>query len=497
MKKIILILATSASIAFGQGSLTPPTAPAPSMKTLTELNDSLTQVSNSVKQLETRIDVLSLYTGDTSESAYTITQPGSYYLSQNITIPAGKQTCIMIYASGVTLDLNGFSLIGPNSANLTYGAFISSGNDFPVIKNGTIKLFKYGILCEGKCASFDSLKVSSCTSTGMILKASAQIKNCSFIENTGSGLLTQNACIISDCISGANQGFGIESGDSCIFTHCSTYQNALGGIKTGKGNSLVACTARSEENTGIEVSDQSVIINGAVYLSDAGEGIKLGSGCIADQCTSSQNSENGFKVGQKCILSFCLAQYNQGLGIEADVCANIVNCTALENEGAYAIRTGWGSSIRDCTGSLTSGGGIQSGNGSLLLRCIAKENTGVGITAGSDNIVKDCTSFNNNSTGIRIAYRTLVTNNQSHENGGSGLYVTGSGNRIEKNHLNKNNNGISVPSGNDGNFIVNNSCSQNANQNYLIYGTQTRGPYYKPGDLIIAPLNPWTNFKLD
>ena len=46
------------TLTFGQGSLTPPSAPAPTMKTLAELDASITQVSNLVKQVGVDLDVM-------------------------------------------------------------------------------------------------------------------------------------------------------------------------------------------------------------------------------------------------------------------------------------------------------------------------------------------------------------------------------------------------------------------------------------------------------
>src|ERR1051325_5982475 len=74
------------SVVLAQGNLAPPGAPAPTMKSLA--------------QIEPRTPISSL--------PFSITQPGSYYLSGNLTGTTG----ITIAASGVTLDLNGFELVG-------------------------------------------------------------------------------------------------------------------------------------------------------------------------------------------------------------------------------------------------------------------------------------------------------------------------------------------------------------------------------------------------
>ena len=72
--------------AFAQGSLTPPGAPAPTMKSL--------------DQIEARTPISSL--------PFTISASGSYYLTKNLAVTSGN--AIVISAEGVTLDLNGFTL---------------------------------------------------------------------------------------------------------------------------------------------------------------------------------------------------------------------------------------------------------------------------------------------------------------------------------------------------------------------------------------------------
>src|SRR5882724_3568968 len=75
---------------FAQGSLTPPGAPAPTMKTLT--------------QIEPRRPISSL--------PFTINTSGSYYLTTNLVGVVGSDG-ISIVASDVTIDLGGFTLLGP------------------------------------------------------------------------------------------------------------------------------------------------------------------------------------------------------------------------------------------------------------------------------------------------------------------------------------------------------------------------------------------------
>src|ERR1039458_5339386 len=85
---LCVLCATLSAIqrASAQGSLTPPGAPAPTMLTLS--------------QIEPRTPITSV--------PYTISIPGSYYLTTNIT--ATTSNSIVINTNGVTLDLSGFTI---------------------------------------------------------------------------------------------------------------------------------------------------------------------------------------------------------------------------------------------------------------------------------------------------------------------------------------------------------------------------------------------------
>ena len=51
--------------------------------------------------------------GDAPGFPVTISVPGSYRLSGNLTVPDANTTAILVTADNVTVDLNGFSIIGP------------------------------------------------------------------------------------------------------------------------------------------------------------------------------------------------------------------------------------------------------------------------------------------------------------------------------------------------------------------------------------------------
>ena len=104
---------------FAQGDLTPPPGPPmPTMKTLDQLD----------AKLETRTPISAL--------PFTISQPGSYYMTGNLMGVAG-QDGITIAASDVTLDLMGFALTGV--AGSLKGVRISGGAFNIAVRNGTVR----------------------------------------------------------------------------------------------------------------------------------------------------------------------------------------------------------------------------------------------------------------------------------------------------------------------------------------------------------------------
>jgi hypothetical protein len=79
------------------------------------------------------------FAGDSSGYPVTITEPGSFRLTGNLTTSNVDTTLISISADNVTIDLNGFSLIGPvtcsGSPNVCSGS--GSGDGISVSKTWT------------------------------------------------------------------------------------------------------------------------------------------------------------------------------------------------------------------------------------------------------------------------------------------------------------------------------------------------------------------------
>ncbi len=114
------------AMVFG-GPITPPGgAIAPTGKTLDEIFNKIPAVGGA----DGRIPI----PGGTS--AVTISQPGSYVLTGNISV-SGAANAILIAASDVTLDLNGFKVMQSNNTGPST-IFVNTAQANAVIRNGTV-----------------------------------------------------------------------------------------------------------------------------------------------------------------------------------------------------------------------------------------------------------------------------------------------------------------------------------------------------------------------
>jgi hypothetical protein len=158
--------------ACAQGNLTPPGAPAATMK-------SLSQIDSHLSQVEPRTPISSL--------PFDIINPGSYYLTTNLTGPSGY-TGIVVDTNNVTIDLNGFYLLG---ATGTFHAIsIPSTNTANItVRNGTIGGWSggYAISSFGRNMTVEHLTVFGCYS-GATVGAGSVVRDCLFYGNNQNGL---------------------------------------------------------------------------------------------------------------------------------------------------------------------------------------------------------------------------------------------------------------------------------------------------------------------
>jgi parallel beta-helix repeat protein len=407
----ITVTLASAAAYLLAGPLNPPVGPVVSThKTLTEV--------------EPRTAINATNTPGDADSLYKITQPGSYYLTGNITGVVGKHG-IEIAASGVTLDLNGFDLEGVPAMGAFDGvsATVASLTNIVVV-NGSVRNWGQ----DG--VNLGSQSVDGCRIEGV--QASGNLR-----VGVYAGLRSQ----VSNC-SGAGGLYGLFAEEGSTLLNCSATGSSIVGIGTRFGCTLSNCSASDNTGDGISIYHSSMLSNCSAY-NNIGHGIVTGYACTLSNCSAYQNSGSGINVGPSCLVLDSTALFNNLNGIVTSSACTVTNCSAYENYSS-GIRTAQGSTVTNCSACL---------------------NLNHGILAGDVNSVVGCTVTNNAFDGIRVNHFSRVVDNTCSGNGTAGLYsgIFAAGNRnvIEGNHVTDNDAGISGNAGFVGNVMIRNNAAGN------------------------------------
>ena len=313
---------------FGQGSLTPPGAPSPTLKTL--------------QQIEPRTDLQAptLPPGVSTDANYhfIIDQPGSYYLSANLGVT--KTNGIRINAEGVTLDLNGYQ-ISRASGSGGDAIDIAGTSHRTSIRNGSVKGFAYGISALfgpgfPRACVFRDLTVSGCTNSGILAGEAAVLESCRAYDNSGPfGIRAENGSLLINCAASFNVATGIFANSGSSLINCiATGNSGTYGIFANGGCTIINCTARANVSSG------------------TGYGVYAEGASTVIGCTSASNSSTG-------------ATPTAGVGIHAGSGSTVKDCTVQGNKGD-GIRVGANSQVLgntcDANGNGTAGAPVNAAN---------------------------------------------------------------------------------------------------------------------------------------
>jgi parallel beta-helix repeat protein len=363
-------LLASASVLLAQGSLTPPGAPAATMKTL--------------DQVEPRAPIPG------GASAFNITAPGSYYLTGNITVPNGHG--IVIDASDVTLDLMGHT-IATNATGTGDGVQVSIGHERVTILNGIARGFTNGFSATFASASrLEKLHATGCTHIG--------------VDGGPGGVLID--CEVTQMVGAVNiSAVGIHAGDGSTVSRCTVYNSVC--------------------NSGLKAGFASVITNCSVFSNTVAKGINADTGSTVAFCAARSNSHSasssfGIEVGDKCNVLGCTSSDNG---------SNNGSPNGSTGGGIHALT---GAVVKDCIVAGNRGDGIQVATSCLVANnhCDGNGNSGdgAGIHATADANRIDGNSVIDNDRGIDVdGIRNLVVRNTASSNSNLN-YVIVTGNKV-------------------------------------------------------------------
>jgi|GEM_PF-3112618 len=323
----------------------------------------------------------------TGAATFTISTPGSYILTDNVTMTADVH-CIQISVDDVTLDLNGHTITGNGSA---YTGIYGSGADRVHIFNGTVRNFgKYGIHLGDDCRVRD-IFVRMNSQTGILVGDGCHILRVTAISNAYHGINTGQECLVEDCVARLNASAGGKAG--IYVSHRSTIKNCIAAENSNTTNNT------DVNNYGIYGGTGSTIINNTCYKNENSTtfnggkacGIYAGSGCtvINNTCHNNNATNEG----------------TEAVGILSGSVSTVMGNTCYDNNanGSGGISKGI-----HCSGSCTIKNNTCSENS-----VTGENSTSYGILAYQRCTIQGNTCSNNSATGTTTATGVGI---EAHEN---------------------------------------------------------------------------------
>ena len=233
---------------------------------------------------------------DKSGFPVTIDSPGSYRLVSNLTVPDGNTTAIEIDSNNVTIDLNGFSIIGPVSSGLGRGINSTSyaGDNVTIINGSIIGVGNFGIFVRDNCR-IENVHAISNGLVGISTGAECTIKGNIVANNDNSGIIAGSGSTVSYNIAEQNGSRGIDCNNSVV-TWNTAVNNVTDGFHLGGGGSTVINnTSINNGGHGFNVWGSSTIY-GNTATGNGGNGIVDGDGTLAKGNSLVMNNTVSFNV---------------------------------------------------------------------------------------------------------------------------------------------------------------------------------------------------------
>lgn len=331
-------LAASAAIA---GNLDPP--PGPPTSTMKTLN----HVDPRIPINDANTPGLDVSTPMAPASIYWITEPGSYYLTEDLVGEAGKFG-LYIDAEGVSVDLMGFTVQGVPDSEI--GVYFHNANNVS-LRNGVIRDWGAGGFGAGGAHNVrvKDIRTQGNGGTGISSGRSSIVTGCSSVGNEDQGIRTSDSSIVSDCVSRENGFLGIIASDGSIITRCVGDDNGGPGIQGVRTNIIADCAARDNDQYGIATINLEVMVLRCVAARNGWDGILATSRCYVRDNICDDNGQLDAEGGAGIRVN--------GLGarVESNHCTDNVRGIRGSGSGSFITKN-------TCTGSSSANWDLPAGH---------------------------------------------------------------------------------------------------------------------------------------
>lgn len=188
--------------------------------------------------------------GDTPGFPATLSQPGSYRLTGNLVVPDRDTTAIQVISDDVSIDLNGFAILGPNVAN-GFGEGVAASSRANIhVRNGTIRGMGARGLHLGNWAVVEDIR-SQHNSDGAEVGIHSRVSRSSAIANRAAGINVFSKSLVEDCIANQNGEDGIVAGEASRIQGNTATDNGRYGILANGAVLVLDNTIMDNDDFGI------------------------------------------------------------------------------------------------------------------------------------------------------------------------------------------------------------------------------------------------------
>ena len=259
---------------------------------------------------------------------FVIDEPGSYRLTSDLATGASGAGGIRIAASDVSLDLNGFRIVGCPDA-------FCLGNTGPGTGAG-IEVDDDELRVGVRVANGH---VVGSANHGIWLGDQSAVRDVVVRSAGGSGIAVGAGSVVSHCISSANVGNGVYvHGRGGIVRDTAASDNQSFGIVVREGSVVSGSTVRGSGSSGIQGLEGSRIV-GNVSMENQIYGIRCVDGCSIEGNTAQDNIHDGIYAGDASTVRGNVARGNTQHGLRINEGSLAQGNTSFENgqRGLYVI----------------------------------------------------------------------------------------------------------------------------------------------------------------
>ncbi len=249
--------------------------------------------------------------GDAPGYPVTLSQPGSYRLTSDLTQPKTETAVIEVLSEDVSIDLNGFGIQGTNvctlstriesglvlpddvtCANTSGARAIAGAADRLEVRNGRITGMAGGGIDAGVGARIADLHISHTGGASLLLDDGATVRNAVLTLSSNSGVNGGSGGSFHQVTSSRHARMGFEALFQCAITNSTASWNATHGYDLRTGCTATNVTASRSSRSGFKLVD-----------------------ALVSQCTAAQNGETG--VDGPGGVHACLLENNLGGDIQS------------------------------------------------------------------------------------------------------------------------------------------------------------------------------------